>query len=79
LLKEEQEAYQAAHAAKGGESGEAASKKARTAEPELDMRIKIVDGDEVIADTAEDGGFLATCKKFEIYIRTRYALAGTKK
>ena len=28
--------------------------------------------DEVIADTALDGGFLPTCKKFEQYIQTRF-------
>ena len=39
---------------------------------DLQMRIKIVDGDEVIADTAEDGGFLATCGRFEEYVRTRF-------
>ena len=32
-----------------------------------------VDGDQVIADTAQDGGFLATCSKFEEYVRTRFA------
>ena len=39
---------------------------------DLDMRIKIVDGDEVVADTALDGGFLPTCKKFEKYIQQRF-------
>ena len=40
---------------------------------DLDMRIRIVDGDEVLADTAKDGSFLATCKIFENYVQTRYA------
>ena len=39
---------------------------------ELDMRIKIIDGDTVIADTAQDGGFLGTCAKFERYVRDRF-------
>ena len=39
---------------------------------DLNMRIKIVDGDEVIADTSLDGGFLPTCKKFEAYIQQRF-------
>lgn len=40
---------------------------------DLDMRIRIVDGDKVLADTAEDGSFLATCKKFEDYVQERFA------
>ena len=42
---------------------------------ELNMRIKIVDGDDLIADTAVDGGFLGTCAKFELYIRDRFKTA----
>ena len=42
---------------------------------DLNMRIKIVDGDEVIADTSLDGGFLPTCHKFEKYVRERFATA----
>jgi hypothetical protein len=38
------------------------------------MRIKIVDGDAVIADTeAHAGDFLATCAKFEEFVRARKA------
>ena len=44
-------------------------------EIELDMRVRIVDGDEVIADTAADGGFLGTCAKFEAYVRERFPAA----
>jgi hypothetical protein len=40
---------------------------------DLNMRIRIVDGDDVLADTAEDGSFLATCKKFEDYVQKRFA------
>jgi len=72
LLEEEKAAYEAALKSS---TDEATAKKQRTAEPELDMRIKIVDGDEVIADTAVDGGFLATCAKFEAYIRNRFSKA----
>ena len=46
-------------------------------EVDLDMRIKIVDGDETIADTAEDGGFTATCTKFEEYIHRRFPKTAT--
>lgn len=40
---------------------------------DLDMRIRIVDGDDVLADTATEGSFLATCKVFEEYVQKRYA------
>ena len=40
---------------------------------DLDMRIRIVDGDKVLADTAKEGSFLATCKVFEEYVKKRYA------
>jgi len=40
---------------------------------DLEMRIRIVDGDDVLADTASDGSFLATCKIFERYVQDRYA------
>ena len=42
----------------------------------LDMRIRILDGDDVLADTAKDGSFLATCRKFEGYVQKRYAKKG---
>eukprot|EP00571_Detonula_confervacea_P015345 CAMPEP_0172300836 /NCGR_PEP_ID=MMETSP1058-20130122/2844_1 /TAXON_ID=83371 /ORGANISM="Detonula confervacea, Strain CCMP 353" /LENGTH=670 /DNA_ID=CAMNT_0013010751 /DNA_START=30 /DNA_END=2042 /DNA_ORIENTATION=+ len=40
---------------------------------DLDMRIRIVDGDDVLADTAEEGSFLKACKVFEGYVQNRYA------
>jgi len=40
---------------------------------DLDMRIRLVDGDTVLADTNIDGSFLASCKRFETYVRNRYA------
>ena len=65
LLSEEKEAY------------EKARKEVENSTPpdeiDLDMRIRIVDGDNVLADTAEDGSFLATCSKFENYVQERYA------
>jgi hypothetical protein len=66
LLKEEKEAYEKALA----ESSCAANVKDEVID--LDMRIRIVDGDKVLADTAEDGSFLATCAKFEKYVRDHY-------
>ena len=67
LLKDEKVAYDAAAAAK--------QQAADCAEIDLQMRIKIVDGDAVLADTAADGGFLPTCHKFEKYVRERFATA----
>lgn len=40
---------------------------------DLDMRIRIVDGDDVLADTSKDGSFLAACKVFEGYVQNRFA------
>jgi len=39
---------------------------------DLDMRVRIVDGDEVIADSQALGSFLKTCTTFEEYIQDRY-------
>ena len=41
-------------------------------EIDLDMRIKIVDGDDVIADSEDRGGFMNACKAFEVYLEKRY-------
>lgn len=68
LLAEEKVAYDAAAAAKASD-GKAAG------DIDLDMRIKIIDGDDVIADTAVDGGFLATCAKFQAYVAQRFPRA----
>ncbi|KAL3802485.1 hypothetical protein ACHAW5_005896, partial [Stephanodiscus triporus] len=40
---------------------------------DLDMRIRIVDGDDVLADTSKEGSFLAACKVFEGYVQNRFA------
>ena len=42
---------------------------------ELDMVMKIVDGDELIADSSRDGGFLAACQQFEAFLAKRAAAA----
>ena len=68
LLAEEKVAYDAAAAAK-------ASNGKASGDIDLDMRIKIIDGDDVIADTAVDGGFLATCAKFQAYVAQRFPRA----
>ena len=39
------------------------------------MRVKTVDGDATIADTATEGTFLKTCAVFEQYIKQRFATA----
>jgi len=65
LLVEEKVAYDAAANAKQEPHGAPEA-------VDLDMRIKIVDGDEVIADTAADGDFFATCSKFAQYIHGRF-------
>eukprot|EP00956_Cyclotella_meneghiniana_P004313 scaffold5294_cov72-Cyclotella_meneghiniana.AAC.20 len=65
LLKEEKAAYDK----KRAECASAPS----CEDIDLDMRIRIVDGDAVLADTLEDGSFLATCKKFEEYVQKRFA------
>jgi hypothetical protein len=36
------------------------------------MRIKLVDGDEMIADSAVDGGFQGACGKFKAWVQDRF-------
>jgi len=67
LLVEEKAAYAAAEADKASD--------AAPREVDLDMRVKIVDGDATIADTATEGTFLKTCAVFEQYIKQRFATA----
>jgi len=68
LLAEERSAYDAATKAKAATTA--------CTSVDLDMRIKIVDGDAVIADTeAQGGNFLETCAKFEEFVRARKAAA----
>ena len=73
LLAEEKVAYDAAAKAKTEASAACAA-----GAIDLDMRIKIVDGDAVIADTdAEGGDFLKTCAKFEEFVRARKEATAT--
>lgn len=65
VLKEEKVRYDAKRAECADET---ASK-----DIDLDMRIRIVDGDEVLADTEKEGSFLAACKVFEGYVQNRFA------
>mmetsp|Transcript_23259 Transcript_23259/g.36369 ORF Transcript_23259/g.36369 Transcript_23259/m.36369 type:complete len:664 (+) Transcript_23259:84-2075(+) len=67
VLKEEKESYDAKLAQ--------CSSGTPDTDVDLDMRIRIVDGDSVLADTDEDGGFLMTCKKFEQYVQARFTKA----
>ena len=38
---------------------------------ELDMRMRVVDGDQVLADSERDGGFLKACAAFEASLKER--------
>lgn len=41
-------------------------------EVQLNMRVRLVDGDEVIADTEQEGGSLAAvCAKFKVWLAQR--------
>lgn len=44
-----------------------------TGELDLGMRVRLVDGSEVIADTKEEGTFLKATEKFERFVRQRIA------
>jgi oligoendopeptidase F len=66
LCREEKEAYLKASAERDSEPV--------VSSIDLDMRIRIVDGDQVLADTQTDGSFLATCAKFEKYVQDHYTL-----
>jgi len=65
LLIEEKEAYQEVCSEDGSSTGD-------DDDVNLDMRIRLVDGDTVLADTDKEGSFLATCKRFENYVIERY-------
>jgi len=74
LVAEEKEAYGVMAAKLDGEGGELGAKKQKVEEDvELDMRIRIVDGDTVVADTKEEGSFLKACRKFEAFVQARIA------
>jgi hypothetical protein len=39
---------------------------------DLNMRVLVKDGDELIADSELHGGFLGVCKTFEKFVADRY-------
>lgn len=41
-------------------------------EVNLNMRVLIKDGDELIADSDQDGGFMGVCKTFEAFVNKRF-------
>lgn len=41
-------------------------------EADLEMRIRLVHGDELVADTDADGGLAAACAKYKAWIRERW-------
>jgi hypothetical protein len=58
------------------EYDESLAKAASSLAVDLDMTVKFVDGDEVIADSSQmSGGILAACKAFEAFVGSRTASA----
>lgn len=41
-------------------------------EVDLGMRVRLVNGDDVISDSETDGGFQAACAKFKAWVRQQY-------
>lgn len=41
-------------------------------EIDIGMRVLLVHGDETIADSAVDGGFVKACAKFKAWVRARF-------
>jgi hypothetical protein len=39
---------------------------------DIGMRVRLVDGDEDIADSDADGGFQGACSKFKDWVRAKY-------
>jgi hypothetical protein len=66
VLKSEQSDYEAAVKAVAAEGGFKETDKI-----DLQQHMRIIDGDEVLADTATDGSFLLACKTFEAYVADR--------
>lgn len=62
LLKEEKVAYE----------NEMEDDAPAVDEVDLNMQVRIVDGDDVLADTDEDGSFLGACRRFEAFVQERY-------
>ena len=44
----------------------------------LNMRVTLIDGDAVIADSETDGGFGAACEKYAAFVSSRVAAAKAK-
>ena len=63
-MEEERHAYKAAAAA--------GPKFPPGSEPDLGMRVILVHGDDVIADSQEDGSLQAACAKFKQWVRKTY-------
>ena len=42
------------------------------ADVDLDMRVRLVDGDAVLADTSVAGSFLDACARFEAHVAAKY-------
>ncbi len=40
------------------------------------MRVRLVDGDELISDSDGDGGFQGACAKFKDWVRAKYFSGG---
>lgn len=41
-------------------------------EIDIGMRVRLVDGDVLIADSDTDGGFVRACEKFKEWVRAKY-------
>lgn len=41
-------------------------------EIDIGMRVRLVEADEVIADSESDGGFVGACSKFKDWVRAKY-------
>lgn len=80
LLENERRDYDAAvaegaaGAAGVGGEGKDGAEGGGGAAVDLDMQLRIVDGDEVIADSTKDGGFLNACATFSSYVERRFEM-----
>ena len=77
LVKSERADYDAAVAAAAAGAGAAAAGGSGGGggggdDVALNMQLKIIDGDTVIADSAAEGGFLQACQRFAAYVQDRF-------
>lgn len=70
-LEEDLEAKLAAEKKEYDAALSAAAGAADGGEVDLNMRVMVKDGDELIADTELNGGFLSACRVFENYVQSR--------